>query len=94
MITKKMIIASMYHDINWQIDIDMLKIEAIIQQANNAGNLIAMDSNSKSSSWHDILTNRRGRMLEESLMSKQLYIMNEESCLTTFRSNRGTSTLT
>jgi uncharacterized membrane protein affecting hemolysin expression len=68
-----MIIASMYHDINQQIDIDMLQTEAIIQQANNAGILIAMDSNSKSSSWHNILTNRRGRMLEEFLMSKVIY---------------------
>jgi hypothetical protein len=81
----------MYLDINRQIDIDMLKIEAIIQQPNDTGILIAMESNSRSSSWHDTLTNRRGRMLEEFLMSNQLYIMNEESCLTTFRSSRENS---
>jgi hypothetical protein len=90
---KKIIITSMYLDINRHIDIDMLKIEAIIQQANHAGILIAIDSNSRSSSWHDILTNERGRMLEEFLMSKQLYTMNEESSLTTFRSSRGTSNI-
>ena len=28
--------------------------------------------------------------MEEFLMSKQLHILNEESCLTTFRSSQGT----
>jgi hypothetical protein len=50
-----------------------------------------MDSNSRSTSWHDILTNSRGRILEGFVMSKQLHIMNEESHLTTFRSSRGSS---
>jgi hypothetical protein len=50
-----------------------------------------MDSNSRSTSWHNILTNWRGKTLKEFLMSKQLHIINEESCLTTFRSSRGTS---
>jgi len=88
---KKIIITSMYFDINRQIDIDLLKLDAIIQHANDAGLLIAMDSNSRSTLWHDLLTNRRGRTLEEYLMSKQMHIMNEESHLTTFRSSRGTS---
>jgi len=59
-IGNKKIITSMYFDINWQIDIDMMKLEAIIQHANDAGLLIAMDNNSRSTSWHDLLTNRRG----------------------------------
>jgi exonuclease III len=57
---KKIIITSMYFDIKRQINIDLLKIEAIIQYANDAGVIIAMDSNSRSTSWHDILTNSRG----------------------------------
>jgi len=48
-----------------------------------------MDSNSRSTSWHDTLTNTRGRILEEFLISKHLHIMNDESTLTTFRSSRG-----
>jgi hypothetical protein len=90
---KKNIITSMYFDINWQIDNDLLKTEAIIQQAKDMGILIAIDSNSRSTSWHDLLTNSRGRILEEFLMSKQLHIMNEESNLTAFRSSRGTSNI-
>ena len=90
---KKVIIASMYFDINRNIDTDLRKIEAIIQHAQYAGILIAMDSNARSSSWHDILTNGRGRTLEEFLTSQQLYIMNEESYLTTFQSSRGKSNI-
>jgi hypothetical protein len=49
-IGKKKIITTMYFDINRQIDIDLIKLEAIIQHANDAGLLTAMDSNSKSTS--------------------------------------------
>jgi hypothetical protein len=71
----------------------LLKIETTIAHAKGAGVIIAMYSNYRSTSWHDILTNRRGRLLEEFLMNKQLHIINEESCLTTFQSNRGTSNI-
>jgi hypothetical protein len=89
----KIILASMYLDIRQQIETDLLKIEAIIQHAKGAGVLKAMHSNSRSTWWHDTLTNTRGRMLEEFLMSKQLHIINEESDYTTFCSRRGTSNI-
>jgi len=89
----KIILTSMYFDISQQIGIDLLKIEAIIKHAKGAGVLIVMDSNSRSTSWHDTLTNTRGRILEEFLMSQQLHKMNEESDYTTFRSGRGTSNI-
>jgi len=50
----RIIIASMYFDINRPIDIDMLKIEATVACAEGAGVIIAMDSNSRSTSWHNI----------------------------------------
>ena len=89
----KIIIASMYFDINRRIEDDLNKIEAIIQHAKGAGVIMAMDSNSRSTSWHDTLTNTRGRILEEFLISKNLHIMKEESTLTTYRSSRGTSNI-
>jgi len=49
----------MHFDTTRQIDIEMLRIDAIIQHANEAALLIAMDSNSMSTSWHDFLNNRR-----------------------------------
>ena len=52
-----------------------------------------MDSNLRSRTWHDKLTNRRGEKLEEFLISKQLFIMNEDSEMKTFQSNRGSSNI-
>jgi len=83
----------MYFDIRQRIETDFLKIEAITQHDKGAGVLIAMDSNFRSTSWHDTLPNTRGRILEEFLMSKQLYIMNKESDYTTYQSHRGTSNI-
>ena len=89
----KIILARMYLDINQQIDDDLLKIEAIIQHAEGAGILIAIDSNARSTTWYDTLTNTRDRILEEFLFSHQLHILNEESEYTTFRSTRGSSNI-
>jgi hypothetical protein len=50
-----------------------------------------MDSNARSTSWHDAKTNKRGRILDKFLLSNQLNIANKESALTTFESTRGTS---
>ena len=80
----KIILASMYLDINRELEIDLLKIEAILLHAKGAGVLIAAD-NSRSVSWHDTLTSRRGRIVEEFLLSKQIHILNE-SDYTTFQS--------
>jgi hypothetical protein len=87
------IIASTYFDINRQIEGDLKEIEAIIHHAKGAGLLLAIDSNSRSASWHDTQTNARGRILEEFLLSKHLHIMNEKSTLTTFLNSRGSSNI-
>jgi len=89
----RIIIAILYFDINRLLDTDMQKIEATLAHAKGAGVIIAMDSNSRSTSWHNVITNRRGKILEEFLMSKQLHIINEESCYTTFQSSRGASNI-
>ena len=68
-------------------------INDILQLANTSGILITMDSNSRSKTWHDKLTNARGKNLEEFLISKQLFIMNEESQMNTFQSSRGSSNI-
>jgi hypothetical protein len=55
--------------------------------------LIAMDSNSRSTVWHDNQTNSKGKTLEECLMSRYLHITNEESDLTTFQSRGASSNI-
>jgi hypothetical protein len=73
--------------------VDLSKIEAVLQHANGAGVLLAIYINARSASWHDSITNARGRTLDEYLMSKQLYILNEESLNTIFRNRRGVSNI-
>jgi hypothetical protein len=89
----KIIIASMYFDINRQIEDDLNKIKANMQHAKGTGTIIAMDSNARSTTWHDHITNLRGRILEEFLVSVQLHILNEDSNLTTYLSNRGSGNI-
>ena len=43
--------------------------------------------------WYDVTTNHRGKLLEEFLASNQLHTINEESTRTTFQSSRGTSNI-
>jgi Holliday junction resolvasome RuvABC ATP-dependent DNA helicase subunit len=52
-----------------------------------------MDSNSRFRTWHDKLTNGRCKELEEFLIAKQLFIINEKSEMKTFQSSRGSSNI-
>ena len=52
-----------------------------------------MDTNSRSTTWHDIQTNPRGKALDEFLNYHQLHIINEDSARTTFQSSRGSSNI-
>ena len=55
--------------------------------------LIAVDSNARSKTWHDVKTNSRGRKREEYQASKQLHVINEESDEFTFHNSRGSSNI-
>jgi hypothetical protein len=59
-------------------------INNILQLANTSGILITMDSNSRSRTSHDKLTNVRGRELEEFLITQQFFIINKESDMKKF----------
>jgi hypothetical protein len=85
--------ANMYLDITENLDKGINLINNILQLANTSGILITMDSNSRSEMWHDKLTNSRGKKLEEFLISKQLFEMNEESKMNTFQSSRRSSNI-
>jgi len=68
-------------------------MEATITHAKGVGIIFAIDSKTRSTSWHDVLTNKRGKIMEEFLLSKQLHIVDEESCCTTFWSSHGASNI-
>jgi hypothetical protein len=90
--TKKIIAVSMYFNREHQIEHDIRKMERVINHAKHTGLLFAADSNARSTSWHDVRMDTRGKILEEFIMSKQLYIMND-SCYTTFSNRLGSSNI-
>jgi len=66
----KAFIASAYFDITTKIEDELNRLDKILELAKKHGIVIAVDSNSRSAAWHDIKTNKRGKILEE-------YTMNE-----------------
>ena len=61
--------------------------------ANGVGIVFTVDSNVRSTSWHDVLTKKRGKTIEEYLISKQLHIAKEESCHRMLCASRGASNI-
>jgi len=85
--------ASMYFDIEDQIENNFNKMDDILRFVSGGKILIAADSNSQSKAWHDVKTNPRGRKMEQYLASKQLHIINEESDWFTFSNTRESSNI-
>jgi hypothetical protein len=83
--------ASIYLDHNDPIENNINTIEKILKFTKGAKLIIAIDSNSRSRTWYDVLTNSRGKGLEEFFACKQLHIINEDNTKTTFHSSRGSS---
>jgi hypothetical protein len=83
----------MYFDITKEIESELNKVDEIIEFTKGFGLLIAVDSNARATAWHDSQRNKRGKILEEYIISKNLHIMNEESEQTTFQSRRGSSNI-
>jgi len=53
------VIASMYFDIKRSIDEDLKKMHAVLKHVNGSGMIFSIDSNARSTTWHDVLTNKR-----------------------------------
>ena len=70
--------ASMYFDIDDQIQNNLNEMDKLIRFAKEGIILMAVDSNARSKTWHNAKTNARGRNLEEYLVSRHLHIINEE----------------
>ena len=60
----------MYFDITKEIERELEKIDEILEFTKGNGLVIAVDSNSRSTAWHDIQTNKRGKIMEEFIISK------------------------
>jgi hypothetical protein len=83
----------MYFGIKRPIDDDLQKRQAVMTHAKGMGIVFAIDSNARSTSRHGVLTNKRGRAMDEFIINKQLHIANEDSCYTTFQTCRGASNI-
>jgi len=79
----------MYFDITEEIESGLEKIDKMLEFTKGNGLIIAADSNARSAAWHDTKNNKRGKTMKEFIISKGLYIMNEESEWTTFHNARG-----
>jgi sugar/nucleoside kinase (ribokinase family) len=83
----------MYLDRCKPLSPDLAKIEAILQHAKGLGVIISMDSDARSTLWHDKISNNRGKELVEFITSSHLHIINEESSNTTFCNHTGSSNI-
>lgn len=72
------------------IEINIRKIEHILNYSKGQGLLIAADSNARSKTWYDTITKQRGKTLEEFLIIYNLYIVNHRT-EPTFETTRGSS---
>jgi len=68
-------------------------MQAVLKHASGTELVFAIDSNARSTTWHDVLTNKRDKSLEEFLIANHLHIANEESCNTTFQTYRRASNI-
>jgi len=85
--------ASAYMEFNDAMENSFKKIERILEFTKGVKIIMTIDSNSRSTLWHDVTTNARGILLEEFVASSQLHIINKESPMTTFHSSRGQSNI-
>jgi len=89
---EKFFAAIIYMDYNATIDNDFKRIEEIFTFTKGEKLIIATESNSRSTVWHDTTSNR-GRQMEDFLASNQQHILNEERKLTFFQSSIGESNI-
>ena len=73
------------------IDRDIDTIENIHQFTKGEGLILAIDSNARSRLWYDKYTNARGRTLEDYIITRDLHILNKETGIPSFETNRGHS---
>jgi len=85
--------ASMYFDIQDQLGKPLNNMDEILKLTKSGKILIAADTNSRSKTWHDVITNTRGKKLEEYLAGTQLHIINKENERSTFHNSRGISNI-
>ena len=70
---------SSYFDITEDIEINIRETEQILNYSKGQGLLIAADSNARSKTQYDTITNQKGKVLEDFLTIYNLYIVKERT---------------
>jgi len=83
----------MFFDRQKPIEQDLTEVDTILHHAKREGAIIAMDSNTRSTMWHDTKTDNRSKYLEDYIISNLLHIMNEPSTKNTYESKTGKSNI-
>jgi hypothetical protein len=65
--------------ISEDIEINIRKTEQILSYLKGQGLLITADSNARSKTLYDTITNQRGKVLEDFLTTSNQYIVNDRS---------------
>ena len=90
----KFFTASMYFDLEDEIENNFNKMDELMRFVKCGRILIAVDSNSRSKTWNDSKKkNALGTKMEEYLVSKHTHIVNEESERPNFFNSRGSSNI-
>lgn len=94
----KIIIVNVYCQFCLEIDQFLIKIENIIQSFPGYKILLSMDANAKSPMWHSNVATatardrRRGELLEDLIMTRNLIIQNTEGEPSTYKNSAGAET--
>jgi len=88
-----LILASMYWDRQKAIEQDLTKVDKILKPGIREGVIIAMDSNARSTTWHDTTTNRGKQLLilKDNQTEKQIEDFSEGmriACEQSFNTNK------
>jgi len=62
--------ATMYFDITEEIEKGLEKVDQMMEFTKRNGLIIAVDSNANSAAWHDFKTNKRGKTMEEFIVTR------------------------
>jgi hypothetical protein len=81
---------NLYFDITEDIEMNIRKTEKTLNYLKGHGLLIAVDSNARSKTCYDAITNQQGKVLEEFLTIYNVYPVNDRS-EPTFETTRGSS---
>ncbi|KAF6210595.1 hypothetical protein GE061_013701 [Apolygus lucorum] len=85
------VVVSCYFDYNRDIRDEFRKLEGIFDRFRHLRILLAIDSNARSSTWYDVKTNERGRLLEDFIAERGLLVVNDNDGVPTFETRRARS---